>query len=206
MRCPYFLCVVGQTRVKIMGEKQSKRPVHDLQFNVAQLLKEVTGAGRKYDIDSQALKQLDEDVALVSPLVGLVKLLRTGPEILVTGLLEGTIEKSCGRCLTTFTSPITLELEEQFYPTVDVYSGAVLPVSPDADEANSINEQHILDLLEVVRQGLLLESEGIRYCRPDCKGLCPKCGKDRNLEPCTCEDEVFDLRWAGLKALQESND
>jgi len=189
-----------------MREKQPKRPAHDLQFNVAQLLKEVTGAGRKYDINSQAVKQLDEDTTLVSPLVGQVKLLRTGPDILVTGQLEGTIEKSCGRCLNTFTDSVTLELEEQFYPTIDVYSGAVLPISPDADEANSISEQHILDLLEVVRQELLLESEGIRYCRPDCKGLCPQCGQDLNVETCSCEKEVFDLRWAGLKALQESDE
>jgi len=189
-----------------MRDKRSKRPVHDLQFNVAPLFKEATGAGRKYDINSQALKKLDEDVSLVSPLVGQIKLLRTGPDILVTGVLEGTIEKSCGRCLNLFTGSVKIELEEQFYPTIDINSGAVLPIPEDADEANSIDGQHILDLLEVVHQGLLLESEGVRYCRPDCKGLCPHCGKDRNTEPCTCEDEVFDLRWASLKALQDSDD
>ena len=113
-----------------------------------------------------------------------------------------TVEKSCGRCLTTFTAPVSIELEEQFYPVVDVATGAPVEAPPDADEANSIDSQHILDLYEIVRQELLLESESLRNCRPDCKGLCPQCGQDRNTDPCTCQDEAIDLRWAGLKALQ----
>jgi uncharacterized protein len=143
---------------------------------------------------------------VVSPLVGEVRFLRTGPEILVTGSLEGTIEKSCGRCLATFVAPVSIELEEQFYPVVDVATGTPVEAPPDADEANSINSQHVLDLYEVVRQELLLESGSILNCRPDCKGLCPQCGQDRNTDPCTCQDEAIDLRWAGLKALQEASD
>jgi uncharacterized protein len=176
--------------------------IHELQFNVAQLLKEPTGATRSYDINTKTITQLDEDVTLVSPLIGHVKFLRTGKDILVTGSLETTIQKSCGRCLATFTAPISLELEEEFYPTVDVVTGNFLPVDPDADEANQITSQHILDLSEVVRQDCLLAGDAILYCRPDCKGLCPHCGQDRNLEPCDCEDEPTDSRWAGLLALQ----
>ena len=175
--CPYFFCEMGQTRVVIMREKRNKQAVHDLQFNVAQLLKEVTGADRKYDVNSKTLGKLDEGVAVVSPLVGEVRFLRTGPEILVTGSLEGTVEKSCGRCLTTFTAPVSIELEEQFYPVVDVTTGTPVEAPPDADEANSIDSQHILDLYEVIRQEILLESESSRVCRPDCKGLCPQCGQ-----------------------------
>ena len=72
----------------------------------------------------------------------------------------------------------------------------------DAEEANRIDDQHILDLTEVVRQEFLLESDNFLYCRPDCKGLCPSCGQDRNSESCDCEDDNIDLRWAGLRALQ----
>ncbi len=176
--------------------------VHELQFNVAQLLKDVTGASREYDINSTILSKLAEDAALVSPIVGRVKFLRTGADILVTGVLQSAVQKNCGRCLTPFTTAISFELEEQFYPTLDVNTGTHLPPPPEADEANSITASHILDLLEVVRQGFLLESDGIRYCRPDCKGLCPHCGKDRNVEPCNCEDEQIDLRWAALQTFE----
>ena len=185
-----------------MSNKRNKSIVHELQFNVAQLLKEATGATRQYDINTKAISKFDDDVVIVSPIVGHVKFLRTGSDILVTGTLEATVQKSCGRCLTTFTTPISIELEEQFYPSVDLATGNSIPLSPDVDEANYIDGQHILDLLEVTRQSFLLESDGILYCKPDCKGLCPQCGQDRNTGSCTCEDVDIDLRWAGLKELQ----
>jgi uncharacterized protein len=180
--------------------------IHELRFNVAQLLKEPTGATRSYDINTKTISQIDEDVTLASPLVGRVKFLRTGANILVSGSLETTIQKNCGRCLAEFTAPISVELEEIFYPTIDVNTGVPLPPPPDADEANRIDPQHILDLQEIVRQDILLESDAILYCRPDCKGLCPHCGQDRNIAPCDCEVEQIDQRWADLRALQIEED
>jgi len=185
-----------------MREKKVTQALGELQFNVAQLLREATGATRSYDIEVEAFGKLDEDISVAAPLVGQVKFLRTGQNILATGLLETTLEKDCGRCLTTFRTPVSIDLEEEFYPKLDIVTGLSLPKSFDADEANYIDEQHILDLHEVVRQELLLKSDETIYCRPDCKGLCPQCGQDRNTEPCNCQDEQIDWRWAGLKALQ----
>ena len=179
-----------------------KYVVPELQFNVSQLLKEVTGATRSYTITINNFDSFDEDVDLVSPLIGSIQFLRTGADVLVTGTLEATVEKGCGRCLQTFTTPIAVELEEVFYPTVDVLTAAALAPPPDADEANRINEQHILDLFEVARQAFLLEIESVRYCRSECKGLCPQCGQDRNSNPCDCEEDSIDIRWAGLLELQ----
>lgn len=180
-----------------MQAKKKTNIVHELRFNVSQLLKEVTGGTRDYTIFVDNIKQLDE-VQLVEPLTGRVHFLRTGPDVLVTGELHTAIQRECGRCLTVFSSPVTITLEELFFPTIDLHSGGVLPTPADADEATRIDELHTLDLYEVVRQAIVLESEGSRYCRPDCKGLCPVCGQDRNLNPCTCQDDSVDVRWAGL--------
>ncbi|MBN1991615.1 MAG: DUF177 domain-containing protein [Anaerolineae bacterium] len=173
----------------------------ELQFNVAQLLKEATGATRSYAIETEVNAELD-DVEVVSPLVGQVDFLRTGPHILVTGQLQTTIQKSCGRCLTDFTRPVILNLEEEFYPVINIFTGAPVPKPAQAEAANLIDEQNILDLSEVVWQELVVMSEGIRYCRPDCKGLCPHCGQDRNIAPCDCAEDQIDPRWAGLQALK----
>ncbi|MEW5956734.1 MAG: DUF177 domain-containing protein [Chloroflexota bacterium] len=177
-----------------------------MQFNVAQLLKDVTGATRTYDIDTPTVSELDGELKIVSAITGRVKLLRTGRDILVTGALHTTIQRACGRCLADFTAPISLELEEEFFPTLDIVTGAVLPTDSDADEANRIDEHHILDLWEVVRQEILLVSDDFLYCRPDCKGLCPHCGQDRNINPCNCQEEIIDPRWAGLLTLPPTED
>jgi uncharacterized protein len=176
--------------------------LYELQFNVAQLLKEPTGATRSHDINVEITNELDEDVIAVSPLVGQVKFLRTGPNVLVTGQLQTTLQKICGRCLTDFTIPASIELEEEFYPVVDIVTGIPLPKSLQIDSANLIDEQNILDLTEVVRQELVVVSDAILYCRPDCQGLCPQCGQDRNVSLCNCQEEQIDPRWAGLQALQ----
>jgi uncharacterized protein len=187
-----------------MRKNRVKQASHGLEFNVAQLLKEATGATRSYEVEADLHNDFDdEELKVIAPLVGQVKFLRTGPNILATGVLETTIEKSCGRCLTTFTTPVTIELEEEFFPTLDVITGTVITQPPEIEEANLIDEQHILDLSEVVRQEILVESDNLLYCRPDCKGLCPQCGQDLNIGSCNCQNETVDPRWAGLQALSE---
>lgn len=184
--------------LNIMPNKQNR---HGLQFNVSQLLKEQTGATRHYEINNQALGQVDNEVVVTAPLTGQVKLLRTGSDILVTGTLETEIEKSCGRCLEPFSARISLELEEQFYPAIDINTGVPLPQPSDVDEANLIDSQHTLDLSEVVRQAILLESDTVLYCTEDCRGICPHCGQNLNTGSCDCETAPVDMRWASL--LQE---
>ena len=175
----------------------------ELQFNVAQLLKETTGGTRRYELEARIIGDVDKDTVVLVPLTGRVKFVRTGPNIFVTGLLQSTIQKNCGRCLTVFTTPIELELEEEFYPAADIITGKMLPEPVDADPANRIDEQNILDLTEVVRQELVVISDAILYCQPNCKGLCPYCGQDRNLSACDCEDDQIDARWADLLAIQK---
>ena len=43
-------------------------------------------------------------------------------------------------------------------------------------------------------------------CRPDCQGLCPHCGTNRNVATCTCENRWEDPRLAGLKSLLKDAD
>jgi len=178
---------------------------HALQFNVAQLLKEATGGVRHYDINVEIGNDLDESLVVLLPLVGHVDFLRTGKDILVMGQLETTLQKTCGRCLTEFTATVTIELEEEFSPSIDIITGAPLPKDPEVDSANFISEQNILDLVEVVRQELVVAGESFRYCRPDCKGLCPYCGQDRNVVTCNCQEEQVDPRWADLQHLMDKD-
>jgi uncharacterized protein len=182
--------------------EQINNSLPELQFSVAQILKETTGATRQHTIETTTIRQLDDNVHLAEPLTGSVTFLRTGRDILVTGHLETIVEKSCARCLAPFEAAIIVELEEVFYPTVDLMTGERIEVAVDADYANRISEIHILDLSEVVRQSLLLESEGVRYCNLECKGLCPKCGQDLNQVTCSCADEAIDLRWSGLLSVK----
>ncbi len=182
-----------------MNERRAARNPHAFQFNVAQLLKQPSGTRRVYDIDTSDLPPLD-DLEIVAPFRGRLRFMRVGSGILVTGVLETSVETECTRCLTTFQTTTQFEIEEEFKPSVDINSGAHLAQDPDQDTATLIDERHILDLAEIIRQDLTLSLPPSPVCRPDCAGLCPQCGQNQNEATCDCDTDAVDPRWAALKA------
>ena len=171
-----------------------------MRFNVAQLLKSPAGASREYDLNED-IAGLDKDVEPTKPLVGKVRFLRTGNGILVTGRLNSEVRMPCRRCLLPAVVPVHLDLEEEFRPSINIVTGTELPIGDDEDAATRTDEHHILDLTEVVRQGLLLAVPMSAVCRPDCNGLCPSCGANLNESACACEPEQEDPRLAVLREL-----
>jgi uncharacterized protein len=174
-----------------------------LQFNVAQLLKQQGPGTRSYTITDAVIPGLDDELILGRPINGQVKFHKTGHEIVVMGTFETGLIVPCTRCLTEVEVPITFEIEETFTPTIDIATGLQLPRHVDVDEATLIDEQHILDLTEVIRQSLYLNQPSHILCNAECLGLCPHCGINRNEEACDCEEEQVDVRWSGLQTLKD---
>ena len=164
-----------------------------MKINVAQQLKEHVGAVREYDID-----EVDEDGF---PIRGNVRLLHTNRSVLVTGTLDTSIRCECSRCLEQFEYPIKMNIEEEYFLTRDPVSGLPLP-PPTETGAFLIDENHILDLGEAVRQYKIMALPMKPVCREDCAGLCPHCGHNLNYETCECPPAPPDARWAPLQALR----
>jgi uncharacterized protein len=171
-----------------------------MRYNVAQLLKGPTGAQRRYALDED-IGSLDQELEPIRPLEGQVTLIRTSQGILAMGKLRTAIQVTCRRCLESCTMDVEFDLEEEFYPVVRIGEAPMDDVPEiDLDDALLIDEHHILDLRQVVRQGLWLAGPAEALCRPDCSGLCPRCGGNRNLGECRCEETAIDPRWAALQA------
>jgi len=172
-----------------------------MRYNVAQLLKGTTGQRRYHELHED-IEGLDPELTPVAPLTGPVTLTRTSQGVLATGKLRTRLQVECNRCLEPYDVGVELDLEEEFHPTV-LIDDVPLDRIPkeDEDEALKIDAHHILDLSEVIRQGLLLALPMDLVCRPDCLGLCPDCGGNRNLGECRCEQEPPDPRWSALKEL-----
>jgi len=180
-----------------MSHEMLSKSLSALQFNVAQLLKQATGASRSYEVDIP-FPELDEHLVVVAPLRGHVHFLRIGAGVLVNGTFSTAVELTCVRCLSEFRLPIEFEVEEEFTPTIDIVTGLKVTLPLDQDSATLIDEHHILDLTEVVRQDVWLSLPTSPICHPDCKGLCPYCGQNRNLGECDCQTEDIDVRWMSL--------
>jgi uncharacterized protein len=172
----------------------------DLTINVAQLLKGPTGAVRRLDLTAD-IAGIDDELAVRSPLTGSVTLVRTADGILVTASLEAELEVECARCLDPFLVRVRPEIQEEFHPSVDIHTGALLPVVDTAEDATTIDEHHDLDLTEVVRQAIFLAMPMNGVCRADCAGLCPVCGQNLNEGQCQCKIDEVDPRLEVLKEL-----
>ena len=64
-------------------------------------------------------------------------------------------------------------------------------------------EQDKVDVGELARTAFILGMDTKTLCSEDCKGLCPRCGADLNLGPCSCGKET-DPRLAVLAKLLEN--
>lgn len=60
-----------------------------------------------------------------------------------------------------------------------------------------------LELSAWARDSLALALPDQILCRPDCAGLCPVCGTDRNAEPHTHDEASSDPRWSALAELRD---
>lgn len=171
-----------------------------MQINVSQQLKETIGATRSYEVDETV--NITEQERHVD---GRVELVRTNRGILVRGTLHTDIEVTCSRCLNSCLCPLTLVIEEEYFPTTDILTGAPVVV-PDQSEYFTIDDQHIIDLDEATRQYAILANPMKPLCKENCAGLCLSCGHNLNLGPCGCPKQEKDSRWTKLQRLTVASD
>ena len=100
-------------------------------------------------------------------------------------------------------------------PCYRCLADAVVEIPVDAREYQATNpegsdelrtpylSEETLDLHSWARDAIALALPEQILCRPECKGLCPVCGKDLNLEPHEHEEEHADPRWAVLAELRD---
>jgi uncharacterized protein len=110
--------------------------------------------------------------------------------ILVSGPISGRMALSCARCLRPFETDFEVEVRELFSAHA----------SPEDDEY-PMEARGSIDVEPMVRDAVMLALPFSPLCRPDCLGLCERCGGDRNDGECTCPPMVPDHRWAALDGL-----
>jgi len=136
-------------------------------------------------------------VSLAAPLVVSGRLSTAGEGKYYWQARLGTVVQAvCRRCLAPVRVPIAQALGVVFLDEDEARGGR------DDDCYVVPRRAAALDLSEAVREELILAVPQFVECRDDCRGLCPRCGADLNLGPCTCPPEV-DPRWAALTKLRK---
>ena len=155
----------------------------DLPVDVLDLCGEV--AFEALDLHEDAL------VTFLSPLRFALRAEPVEDGVLVRGRLEAEVQRVCDRCLEP--ARILLKVDPACYHYEQVVGAQV-------------------DLTDAVREDILLAFPQTWVCRADCRGLCPRCGCNRNESTCGCpaeepdEGDEDDDTWGALDDLVVRDD
>jgi uncharacterized protein len=145
----------------------------------------------------------DSGVEQKGPLTGkgVAKLLPdAGDEVEVKGQVSADMQVECDRCLQTAAIHVDAPFD-LFYKPAEEQSEAEEVALDEGEAEMGFYEMPGLVLEDILREQVMLQLPMQRLCRPDCKGICPVCGGNRNEVECHCEAHPGDDRWSGLKSI-----
>ena len=116
----------------------------------------------------------------------------TAGVLVMTGSVSTCIHGICDRCAAEFDRDVEIP--------IDVVLVTELSNEENEDEWVFPLEGDSADLEDIVRTVFVLNLDSKLLCKPDCKGLCCRCGKNLNDGPCGCQKEI-DPRLAALRQL-----
>jgi len=125
---------------------------------------------------------------------------KTEDDVYVEGRLRGSVSTVCSRCLQDIQIPLDLEVSVLYVPKQELPDEGNGTVEPESNVAFYIGDT--IDLLQELRDLLLVNLPIKAVCRPDCKGLCSSCGTNLNISECDCRrrstgspfDKLMDLK------------
>jgi len=132
--------------------------------------------------DPGSIVELDtDDVSFAQPVEYDFLAQIQGRALLVTGRMRTTARLRCSRCLQQFRQRLAVA---------------------DFVFHQELGHEDFVDLTPPMREDIILALPQRALCEPDCKGLCPVCGKELNKGACGCKVSSEDVRWHALDQLK----
>lgn len=100
-------------------------------------------------------------------------------------------EAGCDRCGAETVRTHTVTVDKALAPSIEGEESETILLTPDMK----------LDLDELLYSEAVVALPTKHLCREDCKGICPKCGKNLNEGKCDCHEKEIDPRLSALAEL-----
>ncbi len=153
----------------------------------------------------------DPDLVFTLPLRGHLMFENSGSLLGIHGEMDTQLAIPCSRCLEEVPVPIHLDVDEHL-PIQDVIKPDRVP-DPDEEVETIVSTivflkqgRPILDLDELLRQLIFSEIPIRTLCNDDCRGLCFRCGANKNLRQCSCDEDGANRPLASLAVLLDQKD
>ena len=139
-------------------------------------------------VDFSGVYPLKEPVRITGIVSGKASLVELNAEIIYK------YEAPCDRCGVYTAKRHTLKINKPLAPSIEGEDSDSIIIVPDMK----------LDLDELVYSEVIMSLPMKHLCREDCKGLCPKCGKNLNVGACGCPEKEIDPRLSALAELLDN--
>ncbi len=169
---------------------------------------------RKLEFDETFLPgviDLGEEIEQNAPLhtVGRVELIRENrgarqvvEDIRFVAKFSIGVKSPCARCLDPMEHAIAEDFDLIYRPQGVDAKGNEVSISQAETEIGYYQGDGLL-LEDVLKEQVLLALPVKQVCRANCKGLCPHCGNNLNMESCECVGTMADPRWAALEDIRK---
>lgn len=120
-----------------------------------------------------------------------------GEDIRIHGRIDTCVRSSCDRCTEPVEIPVGQDFDVTYRPVSEIAKDEEIEI-PAGELDVGFYEGDGVELDDVIREQVLLALPMKVVCRPDCQGLCPVCGANRNLESCRCQQPKSESPFSGF--------
>jgi uncharacterized protein len=130
-----------------------------------------------------------------------LKITKISKKVLIKGTVDGSVLLNCGRCLNDYSYPLNISFNEEYDPAGEM-------ARDEDQELNSVDldlsyyRDDEIDVVELVKEQVLLSVPMKPLCKEECRGICSRCGTDLNKGSCECRNKEVDPRLAPLQKLK----
>jgi uncharacterized protein len=141
------------------------------------------------------------DFSFEAPLHGEAWIKKMGKAYLVRGKVHAMLGLRCARCLKEFTYPLSSTFDLSLHPEKEARGQGEVELEDEDMEAIYFEGGEI-HLSEMAYEQIFLDVPYQPLCREDCRGLCPRCGRDLNQSLCGCAKEELESGFSGLQKMK----
>lgn len=138
----------------------------------------LAGKRQRLVLDETLRLEPFEDVTFPEPARVHLEVQAAGELLEIAGTIDVRVSSQCVRCLGDVNREMHLEVDEQLEPDSPAQSGPY-------GEGNVLTGDR-LDVADLTTQLVCSAIPIGLLCKEDCKGICPRCGENRNMGACTC--------------------
>jgi len=167
--------------------------VRELDQGSLKLRGELTGGQLEFD---------EADGHLLQPVSVELVAEKHGHQVRLRGKLSALLELFCAKCLDPLRMEVSPDFDQFYEPNRGLKLTGEIALEERDTEIAFFNGD-VIEVVDLVREQILLALPMKPVCREDCKGLCPNCGGNRNLRDCGCQTLNLDPRLAPWLKIKE---